>query len=227
MATTVSFVIQCVLVGVSLLLPLMFTEALPNQQLLTYLVAPPPPPPPPPPAAPARVVKVVQTDVLDNGALRTPTRIPKKIEMIREEAAPPPAAAGVVGGIPGGVPGGQLGGVIGGIISSTSTSASVPAPALPKRIRISQGIIQGQLTHRVEPEYPVIAKAAHISGTVVLTAIIGKDGDIQQLQAVKGPPLLISAAIKAVKQWRYRPYLLNGEPVEVETTIIVTFTLTT
>ena len=225
LATTVSFAFQCVLVGIALLLPLMFTQALPNQQLLTYLIAPPPPPPPPPPAAPVKVVKMVQTDILSSGALRTPTRIPQKIEMIREEAAPPPAAPGVVGGIPGGVPGGQLGGVIGGIISSTSTSTSLPAPILPKRIRISQGVIQGQLIRRVEPDYPVIAKAAHITGTVVLRAIISRSGDIEQLQAVQGHPLLVPAAINAVKQWRYRPYLLNGEPVEIETTIIVNFIL--
>ncbi|HKC72190.1 MAG TPA: hypothetical protein VKB60_11230, partial [Terriglobales bacterium] len=121
MTTTISFVLQIALVGVLVLIPLLYTEALPKQQLMTFLVAPPPPPPPPPPAAavPQRVVKVVQTDII-NGELRTPTKIPKKVEMIKEEEAPPPvmASAGVVGGVPGGVPGGQMGGVIGGIISS-------------------------------------------------------------------------------------------------------------
>ena len=113
-ATTISFAFQCVLLGVMLIVPLMFTEALPTQQLLTFLIAPPPPPPPPPP--PAAMVKVVrQTDVLNNGQLRTPTRIPQKVEIIREEEAPPPMNSGVVGGVPGGIPGGQLGGVIGGL----------------------------------------------------------------------------------------------------------------
>lgn len=94
-----------------LAVPLMFTEELPKAQLLTFLVAPPPPPPPPPPAAAeVHVVKQIQTDLLNNGALRTPTKIPQKIQMIQEDEAPPPMAAsgGVVGGVPRVIPGGQL-----------------------------------------------------------------------------------------------------------------------
>src|SRR5262244_4260939 len=94
MTTTVSFILQVALVGVLVLLPLIFTEALPKQQLLTFLVAPPPPPPPPPPpaAAPVKVVKQVQSDLV-NGQLRTPTKIPQKVQMIKEEEAPPPEMA--------------------------------------------------------------------------------------------------------------------------------------
>src|SRR5437764_3893626 len=104
--TALSMVLQVFLVGLLVLIPLLYTEALPKQQLMTFLVAPPPPPPPPPPpaAAPVKVVKV-QTDIV-NGQLRTPTKIPQKVQMIKEEEQPPPAmaAAGVVGGVPGGVP---------------------------------------------------------------------------------------------------------------------------
>jgi protein TonB len=223
--TTFSFIFQCILLGIMALLPLMFTEALPKGQLLTFLVAPPPPPPPPPPAAPTvRVVR--ETDLSNSGALRTPTRIPKKIEMIKEEDAPPPSpSGGVVGGIPGGIPGGQLGGVIGGIIGSTSVAA-VPKLEPVKRIRVSQGVTQGLLVHRVEPLYPKIALAARITGVVQLKAIIGKDGNIKELQTLSGPPLLVPSAIDAVKQWHYKPYLLNGEAVEVETSVTVTFQLT-
>jgi len=222
-ATTVSFAFQCVVVGVLLIVPLMFTEALPTQQLLTFLVAPPPPPPPPPPAA-APIAKVVQTDRLNTGQLRTPTRIPRKVEMIREEEAPPPATSGgVVGGIPGGVPGGQLGGVIGGIISSTSTSTIIPKLEPVKRVRISQGVTRGMVISKTEPKYPKIALAARVTGVVLLKAVISKEGEIRELEVVSGHPLLVPAAIEAVKQWRYRPYLLNGEPVEVETNISVTF----
>ena len=211
-------------IGALLILPLMFTQALPTQQLLTYLVAPPPPPPPPP-AATAPIVKVVQTDMLNDGQLRTPTRIPQKVEMIREEEAPPPAmAGGVVGGVPGGIPGGQLGGVIGGIISSASNSVAIIPKIEPvKRVRISQGVTRGMVISKIEPKYPTIAVAARITGVVLLKAIISKEGTITELQVVNGHPVLIPAAIDAVKQWRYRPYLLNGEPVEVETTIIVNF----
>jgi len=224
--TTLSFVLQICLVGILVLLPLLYTEALPKQQLMTFLVAPPPPrPPPPPPAAvPQRVVKVVQTDII-NGELRTPTKIPKKVEMIKEEEAPPPvmASAGVVGGVPGGVPGGQMGGVIGGIISSTPVA--VPKVATPQRVRVSQGVSQGLLIHRVQPMYPPLARQARIQGTVVLQAEISKDGSIENLRLISGHPMLAPSAIEAVKQWRYKPYFLNGEPVAVETQITVNFTL--
>jgi protein TonB len=223
-ATTVSFVFQCLVVGMLLIVPLMFTEALPTQELLTFLVAPPPPPPPPPPVA-VPAARVVQTNMLSTGQLRTPTRIPQRVEMIREEEAPPPAlAGGVVGGIPGGVPGGQLGGVIGGIISATSTpTAMVPKLEPVKRVRVSQGVTRGMVISKIEPKYPKLALAARVTGVVLLRAVISKEGEIKELQVVSGHPLLVPAAIDAVKQWRYRPYLLNGEPVEVETNITVTF----
>ena len=221
--TAVSYFFQCLLLGLLVILPLMFTEALPQAQLLTMLIAPPPPPPPPPPAAQAVTKIIRQTDVLDNGRLRTPSRIPKKVEMIKEEEAPPPMASGVVGGVPGGVPGGQLNGVIGGIVNS---SANIPVATLvPKRIRVSQGVIQGQCIRKVEPTYPKIALHARIQGQVLLKAVIDKNGEVTELQVVGGHPMLIPAALEAVKQWRYRPYLLNGEPVEVETTITVTFSI--
>lgn len=230
-ATTTSFVLNCLAIGVMLLIPLAFTEELPKAQLLTFLVAPPPPPPPPPPAAAVqKVVRQIQTDVLSTGQLRTPSRIPQKVQMIKEEEAPPPmpATGGVVGGVPGGIPGGQLGGVIGGIVNSTSNLAAVPrfVPVTPQRVRISQGVTKGLLIKRVEPTYPTLAKAARVQGDVVLTAIISTNGEIENLQLVSGHPMLVPSAIAAVKQWRYKPYLLNGQPVEVETTITVIFALT-
>jgi periplasmic protein TonB len=231
-ATVFSLLFQCCLVGVLLLIPLWFTDVLPRQQLMTFLAAPPPPPPPPaaPDSASRKVVKVA-SDIM-NGQLRTPTQIPKKVQMIKEDEAPPPvmSTGGVVGGVPGGIPGGQLGGVIGGIISSTSSIAAVPKLA-PKnnmpvqRVRVSQGVTKGLLTNRVEPTYPPVAREARIHGEVVLTAIIDKDGNIENLQLVSGHPMLAPAAINAVKQWRYKPYLLNGQAVEVETTITVNFEL--
>jgi protein TonB len=224
LTTTLSFGFQVVLVGILVLIPLLFTEALPKTQLMTFLVAPPPPPPPPPPpAAVVHVVKQVQTDIV-NGQLRTPTKIPQKIQMIKEDEAPPPvmAASGVVGGVPGGVPGGQMGGVIGGMISSAPV---VPKVATPQRIRVSQGVTQGMILRKVQPAYPPLARQARIQGPVVLQAEIGKDGSIQNLRLISGHPMLAPAAIEAIKQWKYKPYILNGEPVEVETTITFNFTL--
>ncbi|HEY1402102.1 MAG TPA: energy transducer TonB [Terriglobales bacterium] len=222
LATSIlSFFGQFLLLGILILIPLIYTEALPKTQLMTFLVAPPPPPPPPPP--PAAVVKVVkiQSDLV-NGQLRTPTKIPEKVQMIKEEEAPPAMAGGVMGGVPGGVPGGQMGGVIGGIINSTS---AIPKVATPQRVRVSSGVSQGLLIKRVQPNYPPLARQARIQGQVVLQAEISKEGAIQNLQLISGHPMLAPAAIEAVKQWRYKPYLLNGEPVAVDTQVVVNFTL--
>ena len=221
----VAFLIEAMIVGVMILIPLIFTEALPKAMQTTFLVAPPPPPPPPPPAAAVvKIVKVIQTDIV-NGELRTPTKIPQKVQMIKEDEAPPPAMAstGVVGGVPGGVPGGSMGGVIGSVLSSTPTVA--PKIAAPQRVRVSSGVVSGLLVKRVNPVYPPLARQARIQGVVLLQAQISKDGRIENLQLISGHPMLAPAAIEAVKQWVYRPYLLNGEPCEVDTQIQVNFTL--
>jgi protein TonB len=222
--TILSFMLQVGLVGVLILIPLIYTDALPKTQLMTFLVAPPPPPPPPPPpaAAPVKVVKMVSEVI--NGQLRAPTKIPDKVQMIKEEEAPPDlGAGGVPGGVPGGIPGGSAGGVIGGIISSTPVA--VPKVATPQRVRVSTGVATGLLIRKVTPNYPPLAKQARIQGSVVLQAEISKDGTIQNLQLISGHPMLAPAAIEAVKQWRYKPYLLNGEPVAVETQVVVNFSL--
>jgi len=221
--TIVSFIFELIFLGILVLLPLIFTEALPTKQLMTMLTAPPPPPPPPPPPAAAPViVKKIQSE-LDNGQLRTPTAIPKKIQMIKEDETPNVGPAGVVGGVPGGVPGGTMGGVLGSVMSSVPTA--MPKAATPQRVRVSQGVSQGLLIHKVQPQYPPLARQARIQGVVVLQALIGKDGSIQNLHVVSGHPMLTNSALEAVKEWRYKPYYLNGEPVEVETTINVNFTL--
>jgi TonB family protein len=90
--------------------------------------------------------------------------------------------------------------------------------------RIPAGVMSGNLLDRVNPVYPPIAKAAHVQGMVILHALISKDGHIENIAAISGPPMLISSAEDAVKRWVYKPYLLNGEPTEVETTINVNFT---
>jgi periplasmic protein TonB len=215
-----SFIVQLIIVGFLFLIPLWFVDVLPVQSLATFLVAPPPPPPPPPPAAPT--VKVERLSEVVNGSLRSPSKIPEKVKMIKEEEAPPPSSGGVIGGVEGGVPGGQVNGVLGSILTSSHTTQMVVA-APPKRIRVSTGISEGMLIHRVEPIYPTIAARARIQGTVQLRAVIAKDGSIENLQVIGGHPILQQAALQAVKQWRYKPYILNGEPLEVETIVIVNF----
>jgi len=220
--TVVSFALQIFLICVLILIPLIYTDALPKQQLMTFLVAPPPPPPPPPPpaATPVKVVKIASEMV--NGQLRQPTKIPTKVAIIKEEEAPPDlGAGGVPGGVPGGIPGGAAGGVIGGIISQT---AAVPKAAI-QRVRVSSGVSQGLRIKFVQPNYPPLARQARIQGQVILQAEISKEGLITNLQLISGHAMLAPAAIEAVKQWRYKPYLLNGEPVAVETQVIVNFSL--
>jgi len=122
-----------------------------------------------------------------------------------------------------------VGGVLGGIIGSVPSAAPPPPPppkaVTPQRIRVGGNVQQANLITQIRPVYPPLAKQARIQGTVELSAIIGKDGRVQDLKLVRGHPLLVSAAVEAVKNWVYRPTMLNGEPVEVATTIDVNFTL--
>jgi periplasmic protein TonB len=219
----VSTIIQAGLLGILILIPLIYTEALPKGMLTTFIVPPPPPPPPPPPVAIQRIVKPV-VHIIKNGQMMAPTVIPKKIEMIKEDPTPPDvgASGGVVGGIAGGSAGGVLGGIIGGVGGGPPPP---PPPKSNKPLRVGGAVIAANLIRQVTPVYPPIAKTAHISGTVVLHAIISKDGTIEQLEYISGPPLLMKNAMDAVRQWRYRPTMLNGEPVEVDTTVSVVFTL--
>lgn len=159
-----------------------------------------------------------------NNQLTAPTKIPKTVKMVHEEAAPA-AASGF--GVAGGMGDSSGGGAIGGIFGGMGTAPAPPAvkPATPKKIAISSGVAQGNLINKTQPVYPAIAKAARIQGTVVLAATISKTGTIENLRVISGPQMLQAAAMDAVKTWRYRPYLLNGEPVEVETQVNVIFNL--
>jgi TonB family protein len=108
---------------------------------------------------------------------------------------------------------------------SSLPTASNAGLGVPTRVRISQGVTRGLLIHRVNPVYPPDARRNHVEGKVLLNAVIGTDGSIKNLQVVSGPKELIDSAVGAVQQWRYRPYLLQNRPVEVETTIEVNYLL--
>jgi protein TonB len=150
------------------------------------------------------------------------TKIPKKLEMVKDDAPPQPAMAGVAGMEGTGGTGSAMAGILGGMGTGP---APVVKAAAPKKIAVSAGVIAGNKLGGMTPQYPAIAKAARIQGTVVLQATISKGGTIENLHVLSGPPMLQQAAMEAVKTWRYRPYLLNGEPVEVETQVNVIFTL--
>jgi TonB family protein len=127
-----------------------------------------------------------------------------------------PPAEGVVGDMPGGVPHGEEGGII----------SNVPVePDRPGVVHVSRGVMAGLLVSKVPPDYPADAKQARIQGTVVMRVIVDKEGNVANIQLISGHPILAPAAIDAVRLWKYRPYLLNGMPVEVETQVAVNFTL--
>jgi protein TonB len=199
--------------------PLLHPEALPKQMMATLMVAPAPPPPPPP-AAPAPKVQTKSESL--STELQAPSRIPKAIKQVNEPATPPPMVSltdmrDLSSGIPEG---------IGSLIDSDGAGRpTVVKPSAPASLKVSSGVMAGNLIEKTLPQYPAIPKAAGIQGTVVLQATISKSGSIQNLRVISGPPMLQQATLDAVRTWRYKPYLLNGEPVEVETTISVVFNL--
>jgi protein TonB len=229
-----ALVLQAIAVGLVILVPLFFVQRLPEMHALAYLVAPPPPPPPPPPAgrtAQARPVRTVPVPKIFNPTrLTQPKTVPNVVASVKEPELAPPPEAGVPGGVPGGIAGGQVGGVLGGVIGGVPEAAPPPPPPpkpaakpTPQRLRIGGQIEAAKLEHKVMPVYPVLAAQARIQGTVRLSAVIGKDGHVDNLKVISGHPLLITSALNAVRQWVYQPTYLNGQPVQVQTEIDVDF----
>jgi len=194
------------------------------------LVAPPPPPPPAAVAAAAPAVShapLPHAVVLHTHRLVTPISIPKNIPQEQADGAAP-SLGGVIGGVPGGVAGGQLGGAENGVLGSAGNAPPPPPPvAKPvqqKRIvRAGSNLKPPSLKFSANPEYPSLARQAHIAGVVVVDAIIDEHGNVVQAHALSGPPLLIPSALKAVLQWKYEPTVLNGQPVSVELEVQVNF----
>jgi periplasmic protein TonB len=209
-----SFTAQAVAIAGLLALPLFYTQAMPHLSLLGSVVAPAPPPAP----GAARSAQSRSVSNLAEHALMLPTRIPRFIPASGDAAAAPPdfpAGPGVIG-IVGDHPG--TGPLIEALGSGLNSRLPVAPSLRPPRI---SHVMEGNLIRRVQPDYPALAKQAHIQGTVVLRAVIDREGTIQNLQVITGHPLLVQAAINAVRQWRYRPFYLNDQPVEVETQVTV------
>lgn len=212
-----TFALNASILLLMVLLPLIFPEALPHRLCDMLLTAPPPTTPPP------QLVRIVSEPFrgapqMDTGQLNAPRRIPTTI--YKPSAPEPPGNGrllvmnnGPATGIPGGLPG------------AGTAPAVVAAPRPHGPIVISKGVAQGLIVHQVMPQYPAIARAMHIGGTVLLQAVITRTGAIDKVRVLSGPAVLQQASIDAVRQWRFRPYLLNGEPVDVETTVSVVFTI--
>ena len=216
-------VLQLLVLAVVVVIPLYHTDPLPKKEMLTMLYLQPPPAPPAGSPTKFQAPKPTSTYVPTSTGITAPA--PKT-----QEAAPTPVGTdgGLVGGVPGGVVGGIPGGVLGQVLSSTG---NVPVPAkrldpMPvKRIRVASRVVEANLIHDVAPEYPTEAGRSRIEGIVVLMAVIDKDGTVKDVRVESGLPILAQAAIEAVKQWRYKPYTINGEPVEVDSRITINFTL--
>jgi protein TonB len=238
-ATAMGFTGQAVLIGCAVLAPLISPQTLGRAFLVTTLVTPGPPPPPPPPGP--RIVPrsphAAATQIFRN-LLTEPVNIPRIAARIIDE---PPEAAGSGPGVQGGVPGGLREGVQGGILSSLLEEGAriaavvhppevvnrepAKAPPLPvKPQRITQ-LRMATPIRKVEPVYPPLAKQARVSGVVELLGVLGTDGRIHELKVLRGHPLLINAALEAVRQWIFEPTLLNGQAVEVAAPITVNFIL--
>jgi protein TonB len=210
--------VQALILGILILIPLIYTEALPKAMLSTLLIAPPPPPPPPPPPQPVKVVVKPVARLIQSGKLMQPRAIPKEVAVFKEAELPPDVInnAGNTGGVFGGIPGQ-------GMVSAVAPPP--PKPTAPQRVKQGGNVTAASILQQTRPLYPALARQARIQGNVVLHAIIDKDGKVAQLEVISGHPLLVQSALDAVKQWRYKPTLLNGDPVEVDTTITVTFTM--
>lgn len=220
-----SVAVQICGVCLAILAPLVFTQVLPNAQLKDILVAPAPP------VAPVQTKVQVQMKpaparLFNAGKLLAPRAIPTHINPVDETAVAPPSVG--LTGVPGGVPGGIPGDILNGANPAPPPIETKPPASKHEStgpMRVGGGVAEANLIYRVQPVYPPIARSARISGGVEFTAIISKQGRIENLQLVHGHPLLVAAARDAVLQWRYRPTLLNGEPVEVVTDITVNFIL--
>lgn len=226
-----SLALHTVLLGLALLIPLYFTEAIDLNAFTKTMLVAPPPPPPPPPAAPAVVARVtrVQRVMMQAGKLTAPTAIPQEVKVLKEEPLPADVASiGVAGGVPGGVPGGQVGGVIGGIISSSPRTQLPPPPPEPAQrapLRVGGRVLAPTPVFTPDPIYPPLARQARISGEVNIDAVIDTEGSVVEMQVLSGHPLLIPAAMDALRKWKYRPTYLNDEPVPVRLVVVIKFRL--
>jgi len=223
--TLTSFGLQAVILSLLLLLPLLRTVGLPSGRILPTPVSWGAPPPAAPPAVRQHPTTVVQSNLADN-MLIEPQQVPRQVAMLEETVAPPQVSFNTDGVI-GGTGGRSRDAVLMSLNETLSHVAPPPAPAPAPNVRQfrTSNMLEGSLVRRVVPNYPPLARSARIEGPVVLFAIISKAGTIENLRVVSGHPMLVGAAIEAVRQWQYRPYILNGEPVEVETQITVNFKL--
>jgi len=228
---------EAILITSLVLVPMFFVEELPTRGLLKALMLAPVPTAPPAPPPPMLVKRIPHSAPpprrFNADGLVSPVVVPKVVAIISE--APAVEMDAIAEGVPGGIPGSPLPGIGTGFFSSTLSVAPAPPPPTPKvappptialtQITVGGDVQAGLILQKIQPIYPGLARQGRIQGAVQLKAIIGVDGKIKSLTVVSGHPLLVDAALDAVRHWTYEPTLLNGIPVEVKTEIVVRFQL--
>lgn len=222
--------IHFALLAVLLILPLYFTAGLDSQKLnLTFLAVPVTPPPAPinSSAAPPRPARSTTARIISARQLTAPSYIPKAVATAPSSAAPPPdeSLEGVPGGIPGGQEGGAFGGMLGGALKTVSVPAA-PVAAGPKSpVRVGGAVKPPRLLFGPAPEYPVLAKLSHLSGVVIIEAVIDEHGKVTGMRLISGHPLLVPSALNAVSKRMYEPTVVDGEPTPIDLRVEVGFSL--
>jgi periplasmic protein TonB len=219
-STVGAIAFELLLVVAAIVIPLFNTDPLPKIERVTPLYLPPL-------AAGSNVPKV---QAPKPRSTYSPSSLAIHVPVKSQET--PRSSDVTTGAVVGGVPGGVVGGIPGAIFNGDSVAigsmpvlAKAPPPAPVKRVRLAARVAEANLIHDVPPQYPAEAGRERIEGAVVLMAVIGKDGSVRDVRVESGLPVLAQAAIDAVKQWRYKPYMINGEPVEVDSRITINFTL--
>lgn len=224
----VALSLHVVLIAGPILAGLYFTDTADLRAFTTTLLVAPPPPPPPAPAMAGIKVHGAKRVFVQQGKLLAPTYIPKEVAQIKEAPLESEFLDGVSGGVPGGVPGGQLGGVIGGIVGSVAhTNLPAPAATVSNKapLRVGGRVRFPRILVKTAPVYPTVARATKTQGVIQIDAIIDTQGNVIEMRAVSGPPILIPAALSAVRNWKFEPTYLNDQAVPVELVVTVNFQL--
>jgi protein TonB len=219
--TLASFALQTLGIAMLLAFPLIYTEGLPKLHLLSVAAPIGPPRGQPPPVAHHPAANPAQSNLF-HGIVVAPGYIPTIVDHLVEKSSPEDSApcSFCVPGSTGSAQGTNS--IINSIGVAVPVVPSPPPTVRPPRI---SHMMVGNLIYRVQPIYPPLARAARVQGQVMIRAVISRNGTIENLQTISGHPMLVRAALDAVLQWRYRPYILNGDPVEVETQVTVNFSL--
>jgi protein TonB len=224
----ISLVAHTAILGVLIILPLAFLNSVQADELIAILIAPPPRPVPPPAPSPPATARGGAATKLAGNFVRvdtTPHTIPIGVHPDLDEPVTI-SASGIADGIRDGSSGAASGKGISDLLAMNTVTLDPPKP--PKQrtpVRIGGIVQESKLIHKVTPVYPPLAIKAHVSGSVILEALIDEEGNVTNLKSIKGHPLLDEAAIQAVSQWKYSPTILNGEPVQVIAVVTVVFQL--